>query len=129
MLTTTIIHLMLSPLCLLFLVRLEGYIVNLCVFYSCRMQLQEFSLRNRPVDCSTSSVWRSLYRQCSTSSACQQVKITHLMGWSKDDMSLCLVYSFKEGGSLQDRQERKLASRRSLPWSYWRLWHPEISQR
>ncbi len=27
----------LSPLCLLSLVRLGGYIVNLCVFYSCRL--------------------------------------------------------------------------------------------
>ena len=47
-----------SPLCLL--VRLGDYIVNLCAFYfhkivgklTAFLQLQEFSLRNRPVDCS-----------------------------------------------------------------------------
>ncbi len=53
---------MLFPLCLLMLVRLEGYIVTLCVFYFYKLigkltaflQLQEFSLRNMTVDSSTS---------------------------------------------------------------------------
>ena len=52
-LTTTITLLTLYHLCLLLLVRLEGYIVNLSDFYSYRLigkltaflQLQEFSLR------------------------------------------------------------------------------------
>ncbi len=47
----------------LLLVRLGGYIVNLCAFYSYKLigkltaflQLQEFSLRNLPVDSSTSA--------------------------------------------------------------------------
>jgi hypothetical protein len=46
---------MLSPLCLLLLVRLGGYIVNLCAFYFYKLigkltaflQLQEFSFHNR----------------------------------------------------------------------------------
>ena len=54
---------MLSPSFLLLLVRLGGYIVNLCVFYFYRLigkltaflQLQEFSLRNVAVDGSTSA--------------------------------------------------------------------------
>jgi hypothetical protein len=55
---------MLSPSCLLFLVRLGGYIVNLCDFYFYKLigkltaflQLQEFSLRNQTVDsCSTTA--------------------------------------------------------------------------
>ena len=49
--------LMLSPLCLLLLVRLAGYMVNLCAFYSYRLirkltaffQLQEFNFRNLTV--------------------------------------------------------------------------------
>jgi hypothetical protein len=53
----------LSPFCLLFLVRLGGYIVNLCDFYSYRLigkltvilQLQEFRLRNMTVSSSTIS--------------------------------------------------------------------------
>ena len=61
------IALTLSPLYLLLLVRLGGYIVNLCSFYSYRLigkltaflQLQELSFRNRPVDCSTSATRRS----------------------------------------------------------------------
>ena len=47
-----------SPVCLLFLVRLGGYIVNLCAIYSYRLirkltsflQFQEFSLHNQTVD-------------------------------------------------------------------------------
>ncbi len=56
-----------SPLCLLFLVRLGVYIVNLWVFYSYRiigklttfLQFQEFNLRNMTVDYSTSVSRRS----------------------------------------------------------------------
>jgi hypothetical protein len=66
--TTTITLLTLYHLCLLFLVRLGGYIVNLSDFYSYRvigkltvfLQLQEFSLRKPTVDSSTSTVWFSL---------------------------------------------------------------------
>jgi len=58
---------MLLHLCLLLLVRLGGYIVNLCDFYPYRpigkltafLQLQEFSLRILPVDSSTSAARRS----------------------------------------------------------------------
>jgi len=52
-------------LCLLLLVRLGGYIVNLSDFYSYRLigkllQLQEFSFHNQPVeDSSTFSTRRS----------------------------------------------------------------------
>jgi hypothetical protein len=57
-----------SPLCLLLLVRLGGYIVNSLDCYSYRiigkltafLQLQEFSLRNMTVDSSTSAARRSL---------------------------------------------------------------------
>jgi hypothetical protein len=56
-----------SPLYLLLLVRLGGYIVNLCVFYSYRLigkvtaflQFQEFILHNQTVDSSTHTVRRS----------------------------------------------------------------------
>ena len=62
------IPLMLSPLCLLLLVRLGGYTVNLCAFYFYKLigkltaflQLQEFSLRNLPVVSSTTAAWRSI---------------------------------------------------------------------
>jgi hypothetical protein len=55
--TIIIVPLTLSPSCLLLLVRLGGYIVNLCAFYFYKLigkltaflQLQEFSLRNVPV--------------------------------------------------------------------------------
>jgi hypothetical protein len=58
---------MLSPLCLLLLVRLGGYIVNLCDFYFYKLigkltaflQLQEFSLRIQTVDFSTTAARRS----------------------------------------------------------------------
>jgi hypothetical protein len=67
-LTTTIGLLTLYHLCLLLLVRLGGYIVNLSDFYSYRLigkltaflQLQEFSLRNLPVASSTSVARLSL---------------------------------------------------------------------
>jgi hypothetical protein len=57
-----------TPLCLLLLVRLGGYIVNALDFYSYRLigkltaflQLQEFSLCNQIVGFSTSAVRRSL---------------------------------------------------------------------
>ncbi len=57
----------LSPLCLLLLVRLGGYIVNLCAFYFYKLivkltaflQLQGFSLRNLPVASSTTAAPRS----------------------------------------------------------------------
>ena len=60
-LTTTITLLTLYHLCLLLLVRLGGYIVNLSDFYSYRiigkltafLQLQKFSLRNKIVTSST----------------------------------------------------------------------------
>jgi hypothetical protein len=81
--TTTITLLTLYHLCLLLLVRLGGYIVNLSDFYSYRLigkltdflQLQEFSLRNMIVTSSTSAArlsfhsskaglaWLSLRRQ------------------------------------------------------------------
>ncbi len=56
-----------SPLCLLLLVRLGGYIVNSLHCYSYRLigkltaflQLQELSLRNMTVDYSTSAARRS----------------------------------------------------------------------
>jgi hypothetical protein len=67
-LTIITIPLAQSPLCLLLLVRPGGYIVNSLDSYSYRLigkltaflQLQEFSLRNPPVDFSTSSARRSL---------------------------------------------------------------------
>jgi hypothetical protein len=54
----------LSPLCLLLLVRLGGYIVNLCVFcfdkvigkLTSFLQLQEFRLCNPTVSCSITTV-------------------------------------------------------------------------
>jgi hypothetical protein len=57
-----------SPLCLLFLVRLGGYIVHSLDCYSYRLigkltaffQLQEFSLRNLLVTSSTTVTWLSL---------------------------------------------------------------------
>jgi hypothetical protein len=67
-LTTTTIHRVRYHLCLLLLVRLGGYIVNLSDFYSYRLigkltaffQLQEFSLRNLPVASSTSAARHTL---------------------------------------------------------------------
>jgi hypothetical protein len=67
-LTTTTGHRVWYHLCLLLLVRLEGYIVNLSDFYSYRiigkltafLQLQEFNLRNIPVTSSTSVARLSL---------------------------------------------------------------------
>jgi hypothetical protein len=67
-LTTTTIHRVRHHLCLLLLVRLGGYIVNLSDFYSYRLigkltaflQLQEFSLRNLPVTSSTTAARLSL---------------------------------------------------------------------
>ncbi len=67
-LTTTITLLTLYHLCLLLLVRLGGYIVNLSDFYSYRiigkltafLQLQEFSLCNQTRDFSTTAARRSL---------------------------------------------------------------------
>ncbi len=66
-LTKKTIHRPQSPLCLLFLVRLGGYIVNSLDCYSYRineklnvfLQLQEFSLCNPTVDYSTSAARRS----------------------------------------------------------------------
>ena len=68
-LTTIITHLRLSHLCLLFLVRLGGYIVNSCDFYSYRfigkltafLQLQEFSFRKPTVASCTSAARRSAH--------------------------------------------------------------------
>jgi hypothetical protein len=65
-LTTIIIHLTPSHLCLLLLVSLGGYIVNSWDFYSFRiigkltdfLQLQEFSLCTQTVDFSTSTARR-----------------------------------------------------------------------
>jgi hypothetical protein len=65
--TLITIHRAQSPLCMLLLVRLGGYIVNSLDSYSYRLigkltaflQLQEFSLRNPPVDYSTSDARRS----------------------------------------------------------------------
>jgi len=62
-----IVPLTLSPLCLLLLVRLGGYTVNLCSIYfynligklTVSLQLQEFSFHNLTVDSSTSTVRRS----------------------------------------------------------------------
>jgi hypothetical protein len=98
-LTIITIHLILSPLWLLLLARLGGYIVNLCDFFFCNLigkltsfwQLQEFSLHNQTVDSSTTvtrrsspswnqrlvifflSLWHyGLYRQCTC-----VVKFTH----------------------------------------------------
>jgi hypothetical protein len=59
-----------SPLCLLFLVRLGGYIVNLCVFYFYELigkmtfilHLQEFILRNMTVPSSTTTARCSPHR-------------------------------------------------------------------
>ena len=66
-LTILIVPLTLSPLFLLLLVRLGGYIVNLCAFYFYKLigkltaflQLQEFSLRNLPVASSITAARRS----------------------------------------------------------------------
>ena len=60
-------RLILYPSYLLLLVRLGGYIVNLCDFYSYKLigkltaflQLQEFSLRNMTVNNSTTVTQRS----------------------------------------------------------------------
>jgi hypothetical protein len=68
-LNTTITPLTLYHLCLLRLVRLEGYIVNLSDFYSFKiigkltafLELQEFSLRKPTVSSSTSVVRLSIY--------------------------------------------------------------------
>jgi hypothetical protein len=68
--TIIIVPLTLSPLWLLLLVRQGVYIVNLCAFCFYKLirkltafwQLQEFSLRNLPVDSSTSAVRRSPHR-------------------------------------------------------------------
>jgi hypothetical protein len=65
--TIITIHRVQSPLCLLLLLRLGGYIVNSLDCYSYRLigkltaflQLQEFSLRNPTVDHSTSAARRS----------------------------------------------------------------------
>ena len=65
-LTITIIPLSQSPLCLMLVVRLGGYIVNSLDYYSDRLigkltaflQLLEFNLRNKTVDFSTSSARR-----------------------------------------------------------------------
>jgi hypothetical protein len=62
-LTIVTIHQAQSPFCMLFLVRLGGYIVNSLDCYSYKiigklttfLQLQEFSLRNKTVDYSTST--------------------------------------------------------------------------
>ena len=70
---------MLSPLCLILLVRLGGYTVNLWAFYfykltgklTATLQLQEFILRNMTVISSTTNVWpspHSLNRKSATSS-------------------------------------------------------------
>jgi hypothetical protein len=67
-LTTTTGHRVRYYLCLLLLVRLGGYIVNLSDFFSYSLigkltaflQLQEFSLRNSPVASSTSAARLSL---------------------------------------------------------------------
>jgi len=67
-LTTTTGRRLRYHLCLLFLVRQAGYIVNLLDFYSYRLirkltaflQLQEFSKRNLPVASSTSAARLSL---------------------------------------------------------------------
>jgi hypothetical protein len=68
-LTTIKTLLWLSHLCLLLQVRLGGYIVNSCDFYSYRLigkltaflQFQEFSLRNMNVASSTSAAQLSLH--------------------------------------------------------------------
>jgi hypothetical protein len=67
-LTTTTIHRVWYHLCLLLLVRLGGYIVNLSDFYYYKLigkltaflQIQEFSLHNLPVVSSTSAARFSL---------------------------------------------------------------------
>ena len=69
-LTIITTHLEQSPLCLLLLVRLGGYIVNSIDCYSYRLigkltaflQLQEFILYNPPVDFPTSTARLSLRR-------------------------------------------------------------------
>jgi hypothetical protein len=68
-LTTIITHLRLLHLCLLLQVRLGGYMVNSCDFYSYRLigkltaflQLQKFSLRKPTVASSTSAARLSLH--------------------------------------------------------------------
>jgi hypothetical protein len=76
-LTTTTGHQVRYHLCLLLLVRQEGYIVNLSDFNSYRfigkltafLQLQEFSFRNLPVASSTSAAPRSLISEKRKSTA------------------------------------------------------------
>ncbi len=58
-LTIITILLTLYPSYLLLLVRLGGYIVNLCDFYSYKPMIIEFSLSNLPVASSTSTARRS----------------------------------------------------------------------
>jgi hypothetical protein len=70
------VPLTLSSLCLILLVRLGGYIVNLCVFYFYKLigkltaflQLQEFILLNLPVASSTTAARRSLHSSSLTKS-------------------------------------------------------------
>ena len=78
-LTIIIVPQTLSPSCLLSLVHLGVYIVNLCAFYSYRiignltafLQLQEFSLRIMTVASSTTSVRRSPHTStCGKTKAC-----------------------------------------------------------
>ena len=80
-LTTTITLLTLYHLCLLLLVRLGGYIVNLSDFYSYRLigkltvflKLQEFSLRNMIVTSSTSAA-RLLLHSSKAGLACLSLR-------------------------------------------------------
>ncbi len=68
-LTTTTDHRIRYHLCLLLLVRVGGYMMNLSDFYAYRLigkltaflQIQEFSLRKHNVSCSTSAARRSLF--------------------------------------------------------------------
>ena len=78
------ITLTISPLCRLLLVRPGGYIVTCCAFNSYKLigkltaflQLQEFSLRNLPVDSYTSVAWRSPHNSSLRSQHSRQGCIT-----------------------------------------------------
>jgi hypothetical protein len=94
-LTVIITHLTLLHLCLLLLVCLGGYIVNLCDFYSYRLigkltaflQLQEFILRILPVDSFTSAARRS-------PRSLNQGSATSLQRLQLYELILTLIYEF-----------------------------------
>ncbi len=100
-LTTIITPLTLSPLWLLFMVRLGGYIVNSCDFYSYSLigkltafLPQEFSFHNMTMVSSTSTVRLSLHN-----SKQNLVYVTHSPITLTNFSSINLVFIFRCWGS------------------------------